>query len=283
MEQTAAFEAERPRLRGLAARILDDSIEAEDIVQQAWLRLDRAETPIDDIAAWLTTVTSRLCLDRLRKRNPIPTDAVEEVDPVDAGDLSPDPVEEVLLAEAVGAALHLVLDRLTPRERVAFVLHDSFGVDFNTIAGVLDTSSAAARKLASRARTKVRLPTDENSAASAAVVDAFLAAAREGDFTRLLELLAPDAVITGDQAAVSAGTPAEITGQREVATFFNGAAAAALPVFIGERSGAAWFHRGEPRVAFDFTVTDGVVARIDFRADPGVLMLVERRTDSTRS
>ena len=99
---------------------------------------------------------------------------------------------------------------------------------------------------------------------------------------RLLELLAPDAVITGDQAAVSDGTPAEITGRREVATFFNGAAAAALPVFIGERSGAAWFHRGEPRVAFDFTVTDGVVARIDFRAETHVLALVERRTDTTR-
>ena len=282
VEQTAAFEAERPRLRGLAAHILSDPIEAEDIVQQAWLRLDRTQAPIEDLPAWLTTVTSRLCLDRLRRRTPVPIDKVDPVDWFESGDLSPDPVEDVLLAEAVGAALHLVLDRLTPRERVAFVLHDSFGVDFDTIAGVLDTSSAAARKLASRARTKVRLPTDENSAASAAVVDAFLAAAREGDFTRLLELLAPDAVITGDQAAVKAGTPAEITGQREVATFFNGAAAAALAAFIGERPGAAWFHRGEPRVAFAFTVTEGVVARIDFRADPDVLGLVERRTDTTR-
>ncbi|GAB2775184.1 sigma-70 family RNA polymerase sigma factor [Nocardioides salsibiostraticola] len=282
MDQTAAFEAERPRLRGLAARILGDPIEAEDIVQQAWLRLDRTDASIEELPAWLTTVTSRLCLDRLRKRTPVPAAAVDEVGPGDSVDLSPDPVEDVLLAEAVGAALHLVLDRLNPRERVAFVLHDSFGVDFDTIASVLDTSPEAARKLASRARAKVRLPPDENSAASSAVVDAFLAAAREGDFTRLLELLAPDAVIVGDPAAVLVGTPAEIRGQREVATFFNGAAAAALPVTIADRPGAAWFHRGEPRVAFDFTVTDGVVARIDFRADPAVLALIGRRTDTTR-
>ncbi len=273
-ELTTAFEAERPRLRGLSAHILGDRVEAEDIVQQAWLRLERATMQIDDLPAWLTTVTSRLCLDRLRLRMPVPTDEIV------TEDVASDPVEDLLIAEAVSAALHVVVDRLSPRERVAFVLHDSFGVDFDTIAGVLDTTQVAARKLASRARTKVRLSGESDGEAAASVVDAFLTAARQGDFARLLELLAPGAVIAGDHAAVLAGTPVEISGRREVATFFNGAAAAALPVTIGNRPGAAWFHRGAARVAFDFTISAGVVERIDFRADPSVLDSIERRPDS---
>lgn len=271
MQQTDTFVAERPRLLGLATRILTDVSEAEDVLQQAWLRLHRNDTEIDNLPAWLTTVTVRLCLDRLRLRTPIPYAELE------LPGTATDPAEEVELADTVGVALQVVLDRLTPAERVAFVLHDSFGFDFPTIAAVLNTTPVAARKLASRARSKVRHPAPEDQLADWEVVDAFLAAAREGDFTRLLRLLAPDAVVRADKAAINVGTPERIDGRHEVATFFNGAAAAALPVYIGDRPGAAWFHRGDARVIFDFTVVDGAVRRIDFRADPNFLAKVSRR------
>lgn len=271
MEQTEMFIAERPRLVGIAARILGDPSEAEDVVQQAWLRLNSSESEIDNLPAWLTTVTVRLCLDRLRQR--IPTPQAEIV----LSETAADPAHEVELADTVGVALQVVLDRLTPAERVAFVLHDSFGFEFPTIAAVLDTTPAAARKLASRARAKVHQPASEDQLADWEVVDAFLAAAREGDFTRLLQLLAPDAVVSADEAAVLAGTPNRIDGQQAVATFFNGAAAAALPAFIQDRPGAAWFHRGQARVAFDFDVAEGRVYGITFRAHPDFLASVTPR------
>jgi RNA polymerase sigma factor (sigma-70 family) len=271
MDQTETFVAERPRLHGLATRILTDPGEAEDVVQQAWLRLHGHDGEIDNLPGWLTTVTVRLCLDRLRRRTPVP-----EAD-LELTETAPDPADQVELADTVGAALQVVLERLTPHERVAFVLHDSFGFGFPTIASVLDTTPVAARKLASRARAKVRQPAPEDQLADWEVVDAFLAAAREGDFARLLELLAPDAVVRADEAALASGTPERIDGRQQVATFFNGAAAAAMPVFVGERPGAAWYHRSEARVVFDFTVTDGVVRRITFRAAPDVLAAVARR------
>lgn len=181
------FTADRPRLVRLATRILADPAEAEDIVQQAWLRLDRADTPtIDSPGAWLTTVVTRLCLDRLKARVPVPVaDDTGDGRPAVSAD---DPADDVVLADSVGAALHVVVDRLSPTERVAFVLHDSFGVEFATIAEILDCTPAAARKLASRARARVgggRGPgadtTDgSEGSADAAVVDAFLAAARHG-------------------------------------------------------------------------------------------------------
>lgn len=276
------FTADRPRLVRLAARILADPAEAEDIVQQAWLRLDRAETSaIDSPGAWLTTVVTRLCLDRLKARVPMPVaddsgDGRAAVSPID-------PVDDVVLVDSVGAALHVVVDRLSPTERVAFVLHDSFGVEFGAIAEILDCSPAAARKLASRARARVGggrgADTTDGSegSADAAVVDAFLAAARRGEFARLVSLLAPDVVVVGDPVAVGIGTPERIEGRDAVAEFFNGAAAAALPVHVDDRPGAAWFDRGAVRVAFDFLVADGVVSRIDFRAEERVLRGVRRR------
>lgn len=276
MDETAVFEGERARLVRLSARMLGDPVEAEDVVQRAWLRLHGSDAEIENLPAWLTTVTSRLCLDRLRARTPH-----LEAD-IEVAEASPGPADDMALADAVGVALQVVLDRLTPRERVAFVLHDSFGFEFDTIATVLDTTPSAARKLASRARSKIGQPSPDDQLAEWEVVDAFLAAARGGDFSRLLELLAPDAVIAGDDSAIQAGTPSEIAGQREVATFFNGAAASALAVFISDRPGAAWFLRGEARVAFDFTVSDGVVRRIDFRADPEVLALIARRDGPER-
>ena len=180
-----------------------------------------------------------------------------------------DPADDVALADTVGIALQAVIDRLSPRERVAFVLHDSFGFDFATIGAVLDTSPVAARKLASRARAKVAQPAPEDALADWEVVDAFMAAARGGDFERLLQLLAPDAVVGADEAAVLAGTPASIEGRDEVATFFNGSAQAAMAVFVGDRPASAWFHRGAAAVVFDFEVADGQVRAITFRAEPG--------------
>lgn len=265
------FVAERPRLVGIASRVLGDHTEAEDVVQQAWLRLHLEDAEIESLPAWLTTVTTRLCLDRLRSRTPVP------VDEVDTGQTADDPADDVALADTVGLALHVVLDRLSPRERVAFVLHDSFGFEFTTIAAVLDATPAAARKLASRARAKVAQPRPEDRLADWEVVDAFMAAARNGDFDRLLRLLAPDAAVTADDAAILIGTPRQIEGRHEVATFFNGSAQAALPVYLDDRPSSAWFHLGAAKVVFDFTVTDGLVRAITFRAAPDVLSRVVRR------
>lgn len=225
-----------------------------------------------NLAGWLTTVTTRLCLDRLRAKVPTPSN-----DDVHFPELVGDPADEVALADTVGVALQVVLDRLSPGERVAFVLHDSFGFDFATIATMLDTTPAAARKLASRARAKVVQPAPEDALADWEVVDAFLAAARGGELDRLLQLLAPDVVVTGDAAAVAKGTPQRITGRQDVAQFFDGAAKAALAAFVEQRPGAAWIHHGDSQVAFDFTVVQGRVARIVFRADPAVLAGVRLR------
>ena len=277
-EQTAAFEAERPRLTRIAERILGDHAEAEDVIQNAWIRLARNETQLDNLPGWLTTVTTRLCLDRLRSKLPEPEEDLE------LDDAAPDPADDVALVDTVGDALQVVLDRLSPSERVAFVLHDSFAVEFPTIATILDVSPAAARKLASRARGKVADDAQPAPAArkshrksTAEVIDAFLAAARNGEFDRLLTLLAPDAVLSADAAALALGTPHGVRGRREVATIFNGAAKTAFPVFIGERAGLAWLHRGEYKVAFDFTIADGLVQGIEFRAEPEVLAGVRKR------
>lgn len=274
MDLTEDFEAERARLVRLATQVLDDAAEAEDVVQLAWLRLRSADTIIENLPAWLTTVTTRLCLDRLRARVP---DAAEPTHETPSEE--PDPADAAELADSVGIALTVVLQRLSPAERVAFVMHDSFGFEFSVIAQALDVTPTAARKLASRARAKVRQPAPGDALADWEVVDAFLTAAREGDFERLLELLAPDAVVSADDAAISAGTPERMEGGRTIAEFFNGSAKAALAVFVDNRPGAAWYHRGSPAVLFDFEVTDGMVTRITFRAEPTTLAAVVRRHD----
>jgi len=273
---TASYQAERPRLLRIAGRMLSDPAEAEDVVQQAWLRLHGADSDVENLPGWLTTVTTRLCLDRLRAKVPAP---VEEID---VPGTVPDPADAVAMADTVGVALQIVLDRLTPGERVAFVLHDSFSVDFPTIAHILGSTPVAARKLASRARNKVAQPAAQDHQPDWAVVDAFMAAARGGDFGRLLELLAPDVLVSGDADAVRLGTPARIDGRTEVARFFNGAARAALPVFLDDRPAAAWFQRGQAKVAFAFVISDGVVHRIDFQADPQVLAGVSPRRGGAR-
>lgn len=274
MDHIAAFEAERPRLLSIASRVLSDPAEAHDVVQEAWLRLDRTAATIESLPAWLTTVTTRLCLDRLRQRVPVPAEDVPATAP------GGDPADEIALADSVGVALHVVLERLSPAERVAFVLHDSFGVDFTTIAAVLDTTPAAARKLASRARARIARPAPGDGLADWEVVDAFMAAARGGDLGRLLTLLAPEAGVSADAAAVAVGTPASIEGRDAIAAFFDGSATSALPVVVDDRPGYAWFNRGEAKVLFDFEIVDGRVGAIVFRADPQVLRRVERRDRS---
>ncbi|RNI21692.1 sigma-70 family RNA polymerase sigma factor [Flexivirga caeni] len=274
-DQTAAFEAERPRLTRIGERVLGDHAEAQDVVQNAWIRLAANETPIDNLSGWLTTVTTRLCLDRLRSKLPVPDEDIE------TDDTAPDPADGVLLADSVGDALQVVLDRLGPAERVAFVLHDSFAVDFPTIAGILGVTPVSARKLASRARGKLKIvlaePGSAGMAERAAVVDAFLYAAKGGDLQALLGLLAPDVVVEGaDAAAVALGTQ-RLVGRDEVVSLVNGGMKTAFPVFVGDRPGLAWLHRGEYRVAFDFTIEGGIVQRIDLRADPAVLAAVCKR------
>lgn len=277
MDRTESFMDERQRLVGIASRILCDQTEAEDVVQQAWIRLEGAES-VDDIPAWLTTVTTRICIDRLRARVPVPIDTNDSVQQDE--DLEIDPADELVLAETVGLALQLVLDRLTPNERVAFILHDTFGFEFTTIAKLLETTPTSARKLASRARAKVGQPRVEDPLADWEIVDAFMMAARNGDFHTLLRLLSPSVALGADRDAVALGTPDNVVGRQEVANFFNGAAKAALPVFVEGRPGAAWFDRGQAKVAFDFTIEDGLVALITFRAEPDLLSTITRRADS---
>ena len=216
------FEAHRARLRAVAFRMLGSLAEADDAVQETWLRLSRAETgQVQNLGGWLTTVAARVCLDILRAR------AARKEEPLDLAHISAvpgpsrrvDPEEEALTADAVGLALLVVLDRLTPAERIAFVLHDMFDVPFAEIASIVGRSPAAARKLASRARARVRGGTVHNADLTRRweIVEAFLAAAREGDLQALLALLDPDAVRRADRWVIPATEPAELRGARDVA------------------------------------------------------------------
>lgn len=276
MHETDAFEAERPRLTAVAARILGGSAEAEDVVQEAWLRWSTTED-VDEPAAWLTTVVTRLCLDHLRKRG-TSTRTSDEFGSVEAARLaeaSTGPEEDALLADRVGEAMQVVIDTLAPPERVAFVLHDVFGYPFDDVAAALGRSGAGVRQLASRARRKVQDPAAAAAERTAhrEVVGAFLAAARGGDLDTLLELLAPDAVMTVDAAGLAMGAT-EHVGAAAVAARFNGARGA-LPVTVDGYEAAAWIHRRELKVAFLFSVEDGLVCGVETIADPDALALMD--------
>ena len=318
------FEDSRPHLAAVAYRMLGSRAEADDAVQEAWLRLARTDVDgVDNLRGWLTTVVSRVCLDMLRSRTSRREDPLTDDERVapDAG-----PEGEAVLADSVGAALLVVLDTLPPAERLAFVLHDLFAVPFDEIGTVLGRSPAAARQLASRARRRVQgagadepdleapegdvgsggLAAGEGGAAASArsadvargaaggvgdpvapravggadratpepagrrreVVAAFLTASRGGDFTALLELLDPEAVVLADAAAVIAGAEAEVRGAAAVAATFVGRAKAARLALLDGEPGLIWTHRGEVRMAFAFTVLDGRVAGIELIADP---------------
>ena len=268
------FDAERPRLRAIASRILGSEADADDVVQEAWLRLSRIED-VDNLPAWLTTVVTRLCLDHLRKRR-TRTDAEAQA-PAETAPV--DPEADALLAERMGGAMQVVLDALAPPERAAFVLHDVFGYPFDEVSAVMGRSGTAVRQLASRARRKVQ-GSPEPAAAQAAraesqrVVDAFLAAARGGDLATLLSLLAPDAVMRADLVGQQMGTDPVFDGADAVAARFNGARGAAPVAIDGER-GAAWILAGKVKVAFVFQVDGGLVREIELIADPDVLATLD--------
>jgi RNA polymerase sigma-70 factor (ECF subfamily) len=279
-ELAGLFEQNRARLRSVAQRMLGTPYEAEDAVQEAWLRLSRADTTeVSNLAGWLTTVVSRVCLDMLRSRAARRED-VAEVPETPAGEAA-QPESAALVADAIGPALLLVLDLLGPSERLAFVLHDMFGVPFPEIALIVGCTPAAARQLASRARRRVQgAPTGTGDVARRrTVVEAFLAASKGGDFGALLALLDPGVVLRADAAAAQMGSIALLTGANAVAENFSGKARAARVVLLDGEPGAVWSLRGEPKVAFAFTIDDaGRITAIDLLADTDTLaaMTVER-------
>jgi RNA polymerase sigma factor (sigma-70 family) len=277
------FETHREHLRGVALRMLGSGHEADDAVQEAWLRLSRADSDaVENLGGWLTTVVARVCLDMLRARA-----AKREVPP----DAAPDPVavttspeDEALLADSVGLALLVVLDTLPPAERLAFVLHDMFAVPFEEIAPIVGRTPVAARQLASRARRRVQsdpaVP-DASAATQREVVAAFLSASREGDFAGLLRLLDPHVVLRADPTVVDLGrssrfgVPAEVRGADGVAQTFAGRAQVARLTLVDGLAGAVWSIGGRPRVVFAFTVRDGRVVGIEMLGDPETLEVLD--------
>jgi RNA polymerase sigma factor (sigma-70 family) len=282
LELAERFEAERPRLRGIAMRMLGSSHAADDAVQEAWLRLvrtDRTGEQIENLPGWLTTVVSRICLDVLRSRTAHREEAWP--DETDFVDTAMTPEAEVELVDAVGQAMTVVLDTLSPAERLAYVLRDVFAVPFEQIAPVLGRSEVATRQLASRARRRLREPEprEDLAAADTAVVDAFMQAARDNQFEALLELLDPDAAVRSDAAALAMGGDAgTVIGGRSVAEFFAGRAKAALPATLDGAAAFCWQYKGEVKVVFGFTVADGKVVEIEVLADPDVLTRAGRRS-----
>ncbi|MDQ2814694.1 MAG: sigma-70 family RNA polymerase sigma factor [Actinomycetota bacterium] len=272
------FEASRPRLRAVAYRMLGSSSEADDAVQEAWLRLSRSDADgVQNLAGWLTTVVARICLDMLRAR------ASRREEPLDQQAADPaaadpgDPESEAVLADSVGLAMLIVLDTLAPAERVAFVLHDMFDLPFDQIAGITGRSPAAARQLASRARRRVRgtpaVPGDTLSRHKE-IVEAFLAASRRGDFGALLALLDPDVELRADAAAVLPGIPRHVTGAEVVARqarAFHSRARFAHLALVDGAAGIVVAPGGRLSVVLTFGVVNGKVATIDVIADPGRL------------
>lgn len=278
----ARFTEHRPHLLAVARRLLGPTGEADDAVQEAWLRLQRAHAAgdpgIDNLGGWLTTVVARIALNLLRARRPHAGDPAGE----ELASEAPDVEELAVSADAVGPALLLVLDALAPAERLAFVLHDVFGLPFDEIAPIVERSVPATRQLASRARRRVRgggpAEGDDDLARRREVVAAFLAASRDGDFGALLAVLDPDVVLRADPAAVSLATanadrgapqlvPAA-AGADAVARVFAGRAGAALPALLDGVPGLVYSHAGRPVSLFRITSEDGRITAIEMVADP---------------
>jgi RNA polymerase sigma factor (sigma-70 family) len=271
------FEANRTHLRAVAYRMLGSSSEADDALQEAWLRLSRSDTSeVENLGGWLTTVVARVCLDMLRSRKSRREEplGVHVPDPIVSRADGTDPEHEALLTDSVGLALLVVLDTLAPAERLAFVLHDMFAVPFGEIAPIVGRSPSAAKMLASRARRRVQeaatVP-DTDLARQREVVAAFLAASRDGDFDALLAVLDPDVVLRADSGAVQVGASREVRGAPAVADTFSGRARAAQLALVNGVTGAVWTPGGRPRVVFGFTITGGKIVEIDILADPARL------------
>jgi RNA polymerase sigma factor (sigma-70 family) len=273
------FEEHRDHLRSVALRMLGSAAEADDAVQETWMRFARTDTAdVDNLRGWLTTVVSRVCLNLLRSRRTRREDALDADLPLAAGPAAGgDPEAAAVMADSVGLALQVVLDSLGPAERLAFVLHDLFGVPFDRIAPILDRTPDAARQLASRARRRVRSGKPAPDVRRQKhVVDAFLAAAREGRFADLLAVLDPDIVVAADEAAVATGFGGrEVVGAREVAALFNGQARQAVAVVVDGTAGAMWAPGGSPRSVLAFTVVDGRIAAIDIVNDPDAIAALD--------
>ncbi|HTE59010.1 MAG TPA: sigma-70 family RNA polymerase sigma factor [Solirubrobacteraceae bacterium] len=274
------FEEDRNRLRAVAYRMLGSLSEADDAVQEAWLRLNRTDTSdVENLDAWLTTVVARISLNMLRSRNarreePI---GVQMPDPIVGRADGTDPEHEALLADSVGLALLVVLETLRPAERLAFVLHDMFAVPFDEIAPIVGRSPEAARQLASRARRRVRggntVP-DADLGTQREVVDAFLAAARDGDFDALVAVLDPDVVLRADFGPLPAGGRREVRGAAAVAgqaLTFSRVGLRVQPALVNGAAGAVSTRDGEPFSVAGVTVRNGRIVAIDILADPARL------------
>lgn len=271
------FEKERGHLRAVAYRMLGSINEADDAIQEAWLRLSRSdEGSIENLGGWLTTVVARVCLDMLRSRQSRREEPIDEQvsGPIASSGSGRDPEQEVLLADSVGLALLVVLGRLAPAERVAFVLHDMFGVPFEEIALIVGRTPGAARQMASRARRRVRgtsaVPAS-NLTEQREVASAFLSALRAGDIESLIALLDPDVVVHLDEAATRPGAPREIRGARNWA---SGAVAFARmvkftqPALVNGSVGLLWAPRGRLMRVLTFTLKRGKIAEVEIIADP---------------
>jgi RNA polymerase sigma factor (sigma-70 family) len=278
------FEQSRGHLRAVAYRMLGSLSEADDAVQEAWLKLNRADThEVENLTGWLTTVVARVSLDMLRSRKARREEALEAGGPEPAAprEAAADAEQEMLLADSVGLALLVVLETLAPAERLAFVLHDMFAVPFDEIAPIVGKSSEAARQLASRARRRVQgadTAVDADLARQREVVDAFLAAARGGNFEALLAILDPDVVVRADPAALRPGMQ-EVRGAAAVAKRAAvGGARAARPVLVNGSVGVVVAPRGRLMMVLQFTIADGKVKAIDAIADPQRLRALEIST-----
>lgn len=271
------FDANRAHLRGIAYRMLGSLSEADDAVQEAWLRLDRSNVSgVNNLGGWLTTVVARVCLDMLRARKYRREDSFEAFEPEEAAseEKGIDPEQEALMAESVGLALLVVLEKLTPAERIAFVLHDMFDFPFDEIGPIVGRTPVAARQLASRARRRVRgksstAQPDLNGQRT--MVEAFLAASRAGNFEQLLTLLDPEVVFRADRAAQAAGASSELRGAEAVAKFFLGRAASARAALVDGAFGAVVEPNGKLLLALRFRFEDGKVVALQAVAEPEAL------------
>ncbi len=281
---TARFEEQRGRLRAVAYRMLGSVSEADDAVQEAWLRLDRADAgDIANLGAWLTTVVARICLNMLRSREQRREDPIDVhvPDPIISRDDAISPEHEALLADSVGLALLVVVQSLAPAERVAFVLHDLFGVPFDDIAPMIDRSPAATRQLASRARRRVQgqAPTpDPDLARQREVVDAFFAASRNGDFDALVSVLDPDVILRSDGGAGRPRMTFTLRGPKQVASqaiTSSKLSPFVRPALINGAAGVVVAAHGKAMFVMAFTVTGGAIAAIDVLADPDRLREID--------
>jgi RNA polymerase sigma factor (sigma-70 family) len=269
------FEEHRTHLRAVAYRMLGSVSEADDAVQETWLRLSRSDTSkVENLGGWLTTVLGRVCLDMLRSRKSRREESLgaRVPEPIAGRADGADPEQEALLSDSVGLALLVVLETLTPAERLAFVLHDMFAVPFDEIAPIVGRSPDAARQLASRARRRVRgadTSYELDLTRQREVVDAFLAAARDGDFDALVAVLDPDVVLRSDRAALPADAPREVRGAPAVARrALVGRARAARPALVDGAVGVVVTPRGRLLMVLDFKIRGGKIVEIDAVADP---------------